>query len=68
LGVREEFRKRGLEGVLIAESLSIALEMGYKWCEYSWILEDNELIKGVVRLMHGDLYKTYRIYEKTLRE
>jgi len=68
LGVREEYRKRGIEGVLIAESLSIALEMGYKWCEYSWILEDNELTKRIVRLMHGDLYKTYRIYEKTLQE
>jgi len=66
LGVRKEFRKRGIEGVLIAESLKIALDMGYKWCEYSWILEDNELTKRVVRLMDGKLYKTYRIYEKTL--
>lgn len=66
LGVREEYRLRGLEGLLIAESLKVALEMGYSWCEYSWILEDNELTKRAVRLMDGQLYKTYRIYEKTL--
>lgn len=66
MGVREEFRMRGIEGVLIAESLKIALEMGYHWCEYSWILEDNELTKRAVRLMDGELYKTYRIYEKKL--
>lgn len=66
MGVREEYRLRGIEGVLIAESLKVALDMGYSWCEYSWILEDNELTKRAVRLMDGELYKTYRIYEKKL--
>ena len=32
----------------------------------SWLLEDNELVIGAVRLWGGKLYKTYRIYEKTL--
>ncbi len=66
LGVKAEHRKRGLEGALIAEGLEVALRLGYSWCEYSWILEDNELIKGTVRLMDGDLYKTYRIYRKVI--
>ncbi len=57
---------RGLEGVLIAEGIEESLRLGYSWCEYSWILEDNELTKRAVRLMDGDLYKTYRIYQKDL--
>ncbi len=40
--------------------------MGYEWCEYSWILEDNELTKRAVRLMDGELYKVYRVYEKAI--
>ena len=64
LGVKSEHRKRGIEGILIGEGLQKSLEIGYKWCEYSWILEDNELTKRLVRLMDGELYKLYRIYEK----
>ena len=66
LGVKAEHRKRGLEGVLIAEGLEVALRLGYSWCEYSWILEDNELIKGTIRLMDGELYKRYRVFRKGL--
>jgi GNAT superfamily N-acetyltransferase len=66
LGVKEEHRKRGIEGVLLGEGLEQALEIGYSWCEYSWILEDNELTKRAVRLMDGELYKVYRVYEKPL--
>ena len=66
LGVKAEHRKRGFEGVLIAEGIEESLRLGYSWCEYSWILEDNELTKRAVRLMDGTLYKTYRIYRKAV--
>jgi len=66
LGVKARHRKRGLEGILFAEGIEIAMRLGYAWSEYSWILEDNELTKRTVRLMDGELYKTYRIYSKTL--
>jgi len=64
LGVKQQFRNRGIEGVLLGEGLRVAVDAGYQWCEYSWILEENELTKRLVRLMDGELYKTYRIYEK----
>jgi len=64
LGVKEGFRDRGIEGVLLGEGLRVALDTGYQWCEYSWILEDNELTKRAVRLMGGELYKIYRMYQK----
>jgi len=66
MGVKETFRKRGIEGVLFAESVRKALEIGYGYCEYSWILEDNELAKRTVRVMDGELYRIYRIYGKPL--
>jgi GNAT superfamily N-acetyltransferase len=66
LGIREGFRNRGIESLLFANGIEVALEAGYEWCEYSWILEDNERTKGAVRLMGGELYKNYRIYEKAL--
>jgi GNAT superfamily N-acetyltransferase len=66
LGIAHEYRKRGIEGVLFAEALSAGLKLGYAWAEYSWILEDNELTKRAVRLMDGEHYRTYRIYQKPL--
>ena len=66
LGMKEGFRNRGIESLLFANGIEVALEAGYEWCEYSWILEDNERTKNTVRLMGGELYKTYRMYEKGL--
>ncbi len=66
LGVKPGFRDRGIEAVLLGEGLRVSIDTGYQWCEYSWILEDNELTKRAVRLMGGEVYKVYRVYEKTL--
>ena len=66
LGMREGYRNRGIEALLFANGIEIALAAGYEWCEYSWILEDNERTKGAVRLMGGELYKIYRMYERAL--
>ena len=67
LGMKEGYRNRGIESLLFANGIEVALKAGYEWCEYSWILEDNERTKGAVRLMGGELYKNYRMYEKALR-
>lgn len=64
MGVKQRFRKRGIEGMLVYESIQEALRIGYSWSEYSWILEDNELVKGTIKIMDGKLYRTYRFYEK----
>jgi len=66
MGVKEQYRLRGIEGVMFYDGLKAALERGYSSCEYSWILEDNELAKRTVRLMDAEHTKTYRIYSKPL--
>jgi hypothetical protein len=66
MGVKEQYRMRGIEGVMFYEGLKAALDRGYTSCEYSWILEDNELTKRTVRLMDAEHMKTYRIYSKPL--
>ena len=66
MGVKETYRRRGIEAVLFFEGLRAALERGYRRCEYSWILEDNELALRTVRLMDAELTKIYRIYARPL--
>jgi GNAT superfamily N-acetyltransferase len=66
MGVKEEYRKRGIEGLLYLESFKAARRKGYRRAEMSWILEDNILMQKGCELMGGKLYKKYRIYEKKL--
>lgn len=66
LGVIQEFRGLGIDGMLYAETIKRAEQNGYSWGEASWILENNIAMNRAVEMMNGEKYKTYRIYEKTL--
>jgi hypothetical protein len=66
LGIKSAYRMRGIQSIMMADSLRFLLSKGYTGAEVSWLLEDNDLVIGSVRLWGGKLYKTYRIYEKAL--
>jgi len=71
MGVRKRYQNRP-PGAFMA--LLLIEQHRVQWCrhgtvrgELSWILEDNESMKGIADSIAGARYKTYRIYEKTLR-
>lgn len=66
LGIKSEYRMRGLNAVMFASGLRAALARGLTGVEVSWLLEDNELVIRSVKLFGGRLYKTYRIYERAI--
>ena len=66
LGIKIPYRLSGIQSIMMADSLRFLLSKGYTGAEVSWLLEDNDLVIGSVRLWGGKLYKTYRIYEKAL--
>ena len=66
LGLMPKYRRTGLELVLIREVWRRGAPKGYRRCECSWILEDNEAMNAGIRATGGYLAKTYRIYQKTL--
>ncbi|MEX2649376.1 MAG: dATP pyrophosphohydrolase [Alphaproteobacteria bacterium] len=43
-----------------------ALAKGYARAELSWILEDNMPMRRIIEAVGGRVYKTYRVYEKSL--
>jgi GNAT superfamily N-acetyltransferase len=63
LGVRQEYRQRGIEAALIVEALMAARRRGYSGGELSWVLEDNVRILRPIEEMGATRTKTYRIYE-----
>lgn len=67
MGVREKFRKKGVESVMFAEVWDYGIRHGYRYGELSWVLEDNRMVHDTATKIFGaQHYKTYRIYRKDL--
>ena len=65
LGVLPEFRKRGIDLILIKHIITHGVAV-WDWAELSWVLEDNAgMLRGIEECgCHP--YKRYRVYEKNL--
>ncbi|HEY7726912.1 MAG TPA: GNAT family N-acetyltransferase [Candidatus Eisenbacteria bacterium] len=66
LGVRKEYRRRGIESLLVGELMRVARRLGWSQVELGWTLEDNHLINRAIDQAGGVRYKTYRIFERRL--
>ncbi len=66
LGVLEEYRKMGIEGVFYARIISNGLGKGYYEAEASWILDNNEMMKKGLEGINMVPYKRYRMYEMAI--
>jgi GNAT superfamily N-acetyltransferase len=66
LGIKEGFRKRGIDAVLYLDTLTTAKRLGYSGGEISWTLEDNHLVNRAIEMMGGRKTKTYRLYQRAV--
>jgi len=66
LGIIPEHQKKGLDTIFYWEIVHRAANIGIRLGEASWVLEDNEMMKRGAQVMNGELYKTYRIYDKDI--
>jgi len=66
MGVIPEYQKRGIDSVFYWETYRRGVKKGYKWGEFSWILENNTMMNRAAQMMGAHVYKTYRVYEKAL--
>jgi len=70
MGVRKRFHHTRLGPTLayavIHAGLAPALRMGVKRAEMSWILEDNQGMRGIIEALGGVVTKRYRMFDKDL--
>jgi GNAT superfamily N-acetyltransferase len=66
MGTLPEYRGTGVDALMYMQVAESALQKGYKWAEISWVLENNLMMNRTAELMGGEIYKTYRMYEKAL--
>lgn len=67
MGVRAEYRNRGLEALVMGETIRTCLDIGHGSAELGWILEDNVQINREMVNIGARRYKTLRIYQKDLQ-
>jgi len=68
LGAVREYRKTGLDMLLMHRVMSDGIDAGFDACEASWILEDNDDMLGPLQTLGCAPYRRYRIYERPLAE
>jgi GNAT superfamily N-acetyltransferase len=65
-GIKEAYRRQGVDALLYYEVYKRGVEKGYRRGELSWILEDNALMNRAIENMGARVYKRYRIYDYPL--
>lgn len=68
LGVLERFRRFGVGELIELELMINAKKRGILTAEFSWILEDNVLMRATIEKMGAAQYRTYRIYDVPIKE
>jgi len=70
MGVRKQYQHSrlgpGLAFLVIDTVRHALIRRGVDNVEMSWILEDNEGMKGIIEAIGGKPYKRYRVFEKSL--
>jgi GNAT superfamily N-acetyltransferase len=66
LGVIDGYRNLGIEAAFYSHFIEFARKKGLVGGEASWILENNEKMRLAAQNLNGEIYKTYRLYSKSL--
>ncbi len=66
LGVLEPYRKLGIEACLYGKLIRNGKKSNLKGAECSWMLDSNYLMNNAIEQINGELYKRYRLFEKSV--
>lgn len=67
LGVLEEYRGKGLDALFYLGIFRGGNSQGINQGEFSWVLEDNVMMRRPLERMGARVHKRYRIYDVSLR-
>lgn len=65
-GIKDGWRRRGIDALLAAETFSQAVALGYQGGELGWAMEDDTLLNRMLQATGGHHVKTFRVYERSL--
>ena len=65
-GIKKEYRGKGLDVLMGHAMLSSAMESGMKWIDTHHELEHNTKIRAEMERVGGEVYKRYRVFQKSI--
>jgi GNAT superfamily N-acetyltransferase len=65
-GIKDGWRRRGIDALLAQEIFRQAVALGYSGAELGWVVEDDKLINRTIQATGAQRIKTYRIFERPL--
>ena len=66
LGVHPDYRKKGVDAVIVSELLKTVMEMGFKKTESNQLLENNTMVQAMWKFYSPVNHKRRRIFKKTI--
>ena len=66
MGIKDGYRRRGIDSVLFVDTFRAAVDLGWRGAEIGWTLDDNTLVNRAIETMGGEVAKTYRVFGKDL--
>lgn len=63
MGVRKSHRGRGLDALVINETIQTGRRMGITGCEMSWVLDSNTRLKSALDALNSAIDKEYALFE-----
>lgn len=66
MGIIKAYRNTGVDAALFVEAIKTGEEMGWHAADGGWVLETNDAMNQLAVALNGQVYKTWRIFERTL--
>ncbi|WP_022836326.1 GNAT family N-acetyltransferase [Salisaeta longa] len=66
MGVRKAFQGKGLDALLVLETIVEGPKLGFDACEMSWVLDSNDRLKNHVESLGAVADKEYAMFERGL--
>ncbi|MEM1319348.1 MAG: hypothetical protein AAGG75_03780 [Bacteroidota bacterium] len=63
LGILEDYRKMGIEGIFYSRVIQTCLAAKIYQAEASWVLANNQMMNAGLEKLNAEVYKRHRIYE-----
>lgn len=65
-GIKDGWRRRGIDALLAHETFTNALALGYQAGELGWAMEDDQLVNRMLQTTGGKHVKTFRVFQRPL--
>lgn len=66
MGIRKKYHGRGLDALLVLETIKRGKHRGYEACEMSWVLDTNKVLRNALEHLGAVVDKEYALFEKSL--